>query len=278
MKISNTGLEFIKSFEGCDLVAKKYKGEKYYTIGHGHYGPDVKPGQTITKEEAFELLKNDMAVYEQAVERQTSYLGGLKQNEFDALVSFCYNLGEGCVKQLTGNYTRSKEEISNHFTAYVNSGNPANREGLLRRRKAEREMFLNGKNENSEEARTTHDYLAIMTAKKDAVPLRKSASHTENNVITYLDAGTPLCLVGHANDNFGIAPQGYFNLDDFEFQIIKHVKVNKNGAPLRKSASHTEDNVIQFLNAGTELDILEYSENDNFGRAIQGWINIDDCE
>ena len=55
--LSANGLNFIKSFEGCKLTAYKcVPTEKYYTIGYGHYGSDVKAGMTITLKRAEELL------------------------------------------------------------------------------------------------------------------------------------------------------------------------------------------------------------------------------
>ena len=61
MNISNSGLNFIKKWEGGPwLTAKRFGSEKYLSIGYGHYGPDVLPGQKITKAEAEELLKKDV--------------------------------------------------------------------------------------------------------------------------------------------------------------------------------------------------------------------------
>ena len=51
---------FLKKYEGFDKVARKGSNEKHFTIGHGHYGPDVKPGQRITEEEAGILLNKDV--------------------------------------------------------------------------------------------------------------------------------------------------------------------------------------------------------------------------
>ena len=51
---------FLKKYEGFDEVARKGQRENYLTIGHGHYGPDVKPGQRITREEADVLLQKDI--------------------------------------------------------------------------------------------------------------------------------------------------------------------------------------------------------------------------
>ena len=139
--ISQNGVDFIKSKEGLILTSKKYKGEKNYTIGYGHCQSDVKASQTITEEQAEEFLKKDLIYFSNAVVANCSYLK-LNQNEFDALVSFTYNLGVGNLKQLTANGTRTKEEIANHITAYTGSGNEENRQGLLNRRNAEMQLFL----------------------------------------------------------------------------------------------------------------------------------------
>ena len=139
--ISQNGVDFIKSKEGLILTSKKYKGEKNYTIGYGHCQSDVKASQTITEEQAEEILKKDLIYFSNAVVANCSYLK-LNQNEFDALVSFTYNLGVGNLKQLTANGTRTKEEIANHITAYTGSGNEENRQGLLNRRNAEMQLFL----------------------------------------------------------------------------------------------------------------------------------------
>lgn len=143
MNISQRGIDLIKSFEG--FRAQSYKAlatERYYTIGYGHYGPDVRFGQVITKQQAEDLLRKDLERFVAAVNRM-DYHYDFNQNEFDALVSFTYNLGEGCLTQVTDNKRRSKEEIAEKMLLYVNSG--GNRiEGLVRRRKAEHDLFLSG--------------------------------------------------------------------------------------------------------------------------------------
>ena len=65
MKTSSKGIDFIKSFETLRLKAyKAVKSEKYYTIGYGHYGPDVEPGMEITENEAERMLAEDLADFE----------------------------------------------------------------------------------------------------------------------------------------------------------------------------------------------------------------------
>lgn len=136
MKISEAGLNLIKSFESCKLKAYKcVSTEKYYTIGWGHYGADVTADMTITKEQADAFLVADVAKFENYVNAT-----GLKlnQNQFDALVSFTYNCGNGNLKKLIKN--RTLPEISEALLLYNKSGGKV-LAGLTKRRKAEKMLF-----------------------------------------------------------------------------------------------------------------------------------------
>lgn len=138
MKTSQNGIKLIKQFEGLQLKAYRLPFEQYYTIGYGHYGADVPAGKVVTLREAEELLREDLLQFERWVELYTPF--ALNQNQFDALVSFTYNCGPESLRQLvTG---RTALQIPNHITAYINSSSEAYREGLLRRRIAERELYL----------------------------------------------------------------------------------------------------------------------------------------
>lgn len=136
--LSANGLNLIKSFEGCKLTAYKcVPTEKYYTIGYGHYGSDVKAGMTITLKRAEELLLQDCQKF---VNHVNTYMDkyNFNQNQFDALVSFAYNIGN--IKQLTANGTRTIAQISAKITAYNKSdGKVLN--GLVKRRAKEKELF-----------------------------------------------------------------------------------------------------------------------------------------
>ena len=90
----------------------------------------------------------DLQAYTDIVLKKCHYLD-LTQNELDALISFTYNAGQGSLNKLLANGTRSKEEIAEHITAYTKSSSEKNRKGLMKRRLEEREMFLNGKNEET---------------------------------------------------------------------------------------------------------------------------------
>ena len=136
--LSANGLNLIKSFEGCKLTAYKcVPTEKYYTIGYGHYGSDVKAGMTITLKRAEELLLQDCQKF---VNHVNSYMDNynFNQNQFDALVSFAYNIGS--IKQLTANGTRTTAQISTKITAYNKSGGKVLK-GLVKRRAKEKALF-----------------------------------------------------------------------------------------------------------------------------------------
>lgn len=143
MKISEQGIALIKSFESCKLTAyKAVDTEKQYTIGWGHYGADVKAGQTISQDEADALLSSDLQQFVKYTNTYTKTLN-LNQNQFDALVSFCYNCGPKKLKELVNG--RTPEEIAEHITdsAHTKSkGKVLN--GLVRRRKEEKELFCRG--------------------------------------------------------------------------------------------------------------------------------------
>ena len=138
MKTSKNGIEFIKSFEGCRLTAyKAVSTEKYYTIGYGHYGADVTKGMKITQSQADAYLVKDLVKFEARVNKyQSKY--NFNQNQFDALVSFAYNVGS--IDGLTANGKRTIAQISNKFGEYNKSGGKV-LAGLTKRRLKERQLF-----------------------------------------------------------------------------------------------------------------------------------------
>lgn len=136
MKISETGLNLIKSFEGCRLTAYT-DAAGVWTIGWGHTG-DVHAGQTITQAEADTLLAHDLEKYEAKVDKYNGTYDW-NQNEFDALVSFAYNIGS--IDQLTANGTRSRDVIADKILEYNKAGGRV-LAGLTKRRAAERGLFL----------------------------------------------------------------------------------------------------------------------------------------
>ena len=137
MNISKEGLDLIKRYEGLRLKAyKPVSTEKYWTIGYGHYGADVTYNMVITEQKAEELLSADVHKFEVAVE---SLGRAWTQNQFDALVSFAYNCGAANLKRLVAN--RTPNVIAEKMLLYNKAGGKV-LNGLVRRRKEERELFL----------------------------------------------------------------------------------------------------------------------------------------
>jgi GH24 family phage-related lysozyme (muramidase) len=143
MQLSQVGVNLIKSFEGCVLHAyKALPTEKYFTIGYGHYGADVREGSSITATQAEDLLKQDLKKYEFAVNQNVKV--SLNQYQYDALVSLCYNIGTEGFQTST-----LLEKLNQHdyvgaaaeFDRWVHSGGKVI-QGLVNRRKAEKTLFL----------------------------------------------------------------------------------------------------------------------------------------
>lgn len=140
MKISDQGIALIKEFEGCELTAYVCPAG-VLTIGVGHTGRDVHAGQTITEEEADELLRKDLETFERCV---NNYVGPVTQSQFDALVSFAFNLGCDALRNSTllrklndGDDVGAADE----FGKWVKAGGKV-LPGLVRRREAEKALFL----------------------------------------------------------------------------------------------------------------------------------------
>ena len=135
-KINKSGLNLIKKYEGCKLTSYICPAG-VLTIGYGHTGKDVKPNQTITKKKAISLLKKDLARFERHVQSY-NYIYEWTDNEFSALVSFAFNIGN--IDQLTAYGTRTRSQIRSAMVKYVKA-NGKTLAGLVKRRKAELRLF-----------------------------------------------------------------------------------------------------------------------------------------
>ncbi len=94
---SDRMVDIIKTYEGFSPKAVRLTGEDEYTIGYGHYGADVRAGDTITEAEATALMKKDLKVFENAVNNAVKV--DISQSQFDALVSLAYNIGVGAIAE-----------------------------------------------------------------------------------------------------------------------------------------------------------------------------------
>ena len=141
MEISQKGIDLIKSFEGCRLTSYKCPAG-VLTVGYGHTGSDVHAGMTISQNEADRLLKMDLIVHCNNVSGLVKV--PLNQNQFDALVSFEYNVGYGALAGSTLLRllnARDYKGAGGQFGRWVYGGGKI-LPGLVRRRKAETLLFL----------------------------------------------------------------------------------------------------------------------------------------
>lgn len=146
-KISEAGLNIIKHFEGLRL--KPYLcPAKIPTIGYGNtfYENGTKVSMkdsAITESRATELLAHSLEKFEQYVD---SYcIDSISQNQFDALVSFCYNVGPANLKSSTllkkVNKDPNDPTIRTEFLKWVRGGGKV-LPGLVRRREAEADLYF----------------------------------------------------------------------------------------------------------------------------------------
>ena len=144
MKISDNGLNLMKKFEGCRLTAYQ-DAVGVWTIGYGTTNADkaitgisIRQGLRISQKTADEWLRQSVdKKYGPKVDKYSKY--EWNQNEFDALVSFAYNIGS--IDGLTANGSRSKEAIADKILAYNKAGGKV-LSGLIRRRQEERKLFI----------------------------------------------------------------------------------------------------------------------------------------
>ncbi|HFY9976724.1 TPA: lysozyme [Serratia marcescens] len=145
MNISKSGIELIKRFEGLRLKAY-LDSAGVWTIGYGWTQPvdgkKVGPGIQIDQATADRLLKCGVVQFEQGVNQLVKVR--ITQGQFDALVSFAYNLGLRSLSTSTLLQKLNdgdKEGAADQFGRWVNAGGK-HLDGLVARRAAEREMFL----------------------------------------------------------------------------------------------------------------------------------------
>jgi len=138
---SDAGIALTKSFEGLRLTAYRDCGG-VLTIGYGHTGSGVTEGMTIDEAQAEALLRADLQAAVDCVNR--AVITAITQNQFDALVDFCFNVGCGALLNSTllrklnaGDFAGAAAQ----FAVWVHAGGEVVA-GLVRRRELEAEMFL----------------------------------------------------------------------------------------------------------------------------------------
>lgn len=154
MGLSDNGLKFIKNHEGKYLYWYELN-DGGLTCGYGHWVPHataakigIKKGDKITQKQADDYLRQDMQKfinYTNSIVKTYGFTGKLNQNQFDSLVSYCFNRGPGNaagsngLRQLLKN-SKTVTDISKNFMIYWGT-NQTYKKGLLNRRKAEQTLF-----------------------------------------------------------------------------------------------------------------------------------------
>ena len=141
MKMGEKGIDLIKHFEG-------FRSTVYLcaagvpTLGYGSTHGITMDSPPITEEEGLELLMLDIAKFERGVNRLIDV--PLNQNQFDALTSFAFNLGNGSLQASTLRKKVNREDYEGaaaEFPRWVFAGG-RKLNGLVKRRYAERALFL----------------------------------------------------------------------------------------------------------------------------------------
>ena len=145
MKTSRAGIDLIKQFEGCRL--KSYKDSAgIWTIGYGTTTAaglgTVQAGMTITQSQADEWLAAGLVKYEAGVMRALTR--SPNQNQFDAMVSLCYNIGEGAFAKSSVARLFNGGDVHGAADAFLMWKKAGGKvlQGLMNRRRKERELFL----------------------------------------------------------------------------------------------------------------------------------------
>lgn len=143
MKTSQKGIDLIKKFEGCKLTSYLCPA-KVWTIGFGNTyyldGSKVVKGQKINQNEANLLLLSLLPKYEATVNRSLKV--NVTQNQYDALVSFCWNCGTSDNLFRLINQKATNEVIHKWWISHYITGGGKVLNGLITRRKAEADLFI----------------------------------------------------------------------------------------------------------------------------------------
>lgn len=140
-QVNDAGVELIKEFEGCRLKAYLCPAG-VPTIGYGATGPDIRLGMTWTQEQADDRLAEDIHQFAAAVDEALQV--DCSDNEFAAMVSLAFNIGAGAFERSTLLRMVNTGDFAGAAHQFVRWSKAGGRTlpGLLRRREAERDLFL----------------------------------------------------------------------------------------------------------------------------------------
>jgi lysozyme len=144
--VSLKGARFVAGFEGFrERPYKPVEAEPFLTIGYGHYGPGVRPHMVWTRAKALRVLRSDLKSASRIVEAKFPML---TQSQHDAITSAVFNLGPGILDpgRSLGDALRlgHPAKVASALRLYNRGADGKPLAGLVRRREAEADMFLNG--------------------------------------------------------------------------------------------------------------------------------------
>ena len=186
MQMSQEGIDaLLKPFEGCKLKAYRCPAG-ICTIGYGHTSaagaPAVTDGMTITQKQAEDILRRDLVKYETAVHEMMHQ--PLNQHQFDVLVDFAYNAGEGNLRSSTllkKVNSASFNSVPTELMKWTKGGGKI-LPGLVRRRHAEANWWVNGEHvETTEQSEEPSPDEHEQRTDPDPVPVRTMADSKQGN-------------------------------------------------------------------------------------------------
>lgn len=254
MKTSQNGIDLIKRFEGLEL--ESYRDiAGIWTIGYGHTGPEVGIDQHISEQEAEALLRHDLVSREKAVSGLVNV--PLNQFEFDALVSFVYNVGIGAFTRSTARRRLNKgdregaADALTWFNKATVQGVLRPVAGLTRRRAAERSLFLTPIGPVSARPEKINDNTRI-TPTED--PPRRAGLGESRTVQGAAVAG----VSGVAASNMG--RDASVELDQMESNIENGTSLTENGNDFSEDEGPLDEDATDGTDDGIIIPDLEGEE------------------
>lgn len=252
MKTSDHGIAMIKAHEGLQLIAYPDPGTggEPWTIGYGHTG-GVRPGDVITENQAEMILRSDLDGFERAVESLLPI--ELSQSEFDALVSFAFNVGVYSLETST----LRKRLLAGEPRCWVyqkelprwNKGGSGVLQGLVKRRQAEADLACLGYLSEPSEAPLEPAGEDVVTFPLDVPYFYQRDSKTGHGERSCFSSAMAMALDYVDPDAIAGDDDWYLN------HVFKYGDTVSSAAQVAAAESLGFD--VEFHTSGTEQDLLD---------------------